>query len=149
MWIRNLWLLLVGLGAGGTVAGGVFTIFTAVGLVPRFADRTHSADRIIRYETMIIWGCLFGTLFSLFGHIMIEAGWSLAFLGNGFLAIAGLFFGAYVGTLAISIAELLEAIPIMLHRVKLKKGIRLILFSFALGKLMGALFYYMVGVYEW
>lgn len=132
------------------MAAGVFTVFTAVGLVPRFADRTQSANCIILYENMIILGTVAGTIYSLFGTLLHgierlqqEPGFRLVVL-----VVYGLFTGIYVGTLAISIAEILDAIPIMAHRTKLKRGVGIVVISFAAGKLLGSLFYFLVGVYD-
>lgn len=36
MWIKEIVIILFGLAGGCVVAGGVFTVFTAVGLIPRF-----------------------------------------------------------------------------------------------------------------
>ena len=39
-------LALAGLSFGMLAAAGVFTVLSAVGLIPRFAGKTHSADVI-------------------------------------------------------------------------------------------------------
>ena len=49
MWIKEIVIILFGLAGGCVVAGGVFTVFTAVGLIPRFAEKTGSADHILLY----------------------------------------------------------------------------------------------------
>ena len=146
----------LGLSAGLSIAGGVFTVFTAVGLVPRFAEHTKTGDAIMTYENQIVLGCFLGSLFSLFSGLgeglrLCEPGGAeilraMAWLILGFV---GLFTGVYVGTLAVSIAELLDAIPIMSHRVNLKRGVSLVIAGLAVGKLIGSLFYYMNGVYGW
>lgn len=160
--VREQFLLgFLGLSSGLSVAGGVFTVFTAVGLVPRFAEHTKSGDRIVTYENMIILGCFLGTLFSLFSNltpglrlcVFPEVEVTMARLGDWLadflLGFVGLFTGVYVGTLAVSIAELLDAIPIMAHRINLKRGVSLVIAGLAIGKLIGSLFYYMNGVYGW
>lgn len=157
--LKQLWLGFLGLSAGLSVAGGVFTVFTAVGLVPRFAEHTKSGDYIVTYENMIILGCFLGTLFSLFSGLSPGLGLGRFFDAAGahfgdvfaeiLLGFAGLFAGIYVGTLAVSIAELLDAIPIMAHRINLKRGVSLVIAGLAAGKLVGSIFYYMNGVYGW
>lgn len=150
---RQLLLAILGFSAGLSVASGVFTVFTAVGLVPRFAEHTKSADRIMKYENGIILGCFLGCLFSLFAGKFSGlqlAGSSLGYLmARIILAVFGLFTGIYVGTLAISIAELLDAIPIMTHRINVKRGVSFVIAGLAVGKLVGSIFYYMNGVYGW
>lgn len=152
MSVKVIWdqclLGFLGLSSGLSVAGGVFTVFTAVGLVPRFAEHTKSSDHIVTYENMIILGCFLGTLYSLFSGLTppVAFGKELACFVLGFV---GLFTGVYVGTLAVSIAELLDAIPIMAHRINIKRGVSLVIAGLAIGKLIGSLFYYMNGVYDW
>lgn len=154
MWIKQLLLAIGGGCAGLSVAAGVFTVFTAVGLVPRFADRTKSADHIMLYENMIVLGTLLGTIFSLFSQLLSQRLSQMEYrlppaLQTAVLILYGVFTGVYVGTLAVSIAEILDAIPTMAHRIKLKRGVGIVLVSFASGKLAGSLFYYLVGVYAW
>lgn len=154
MWIRLTLLALSGLTAGFAVAGGVFTVFTAVGLVPRFADRTASADRILLYENGIVAGTFFGTFFDLykecgFRPMQMVKQWmqaSGAVFQNGFLVAYGIFTGIYVGCLAVSIAEILDSIPIMARRVRLKRGIGIVLAAFAFGKLAGSVLYFAWGI---
>ena len=160
--VADIWqqalLMFLGLSAGLSVASGVFTVFTAVGLVPRFAQHTKSDDRIVTYENAIIFGCFLGNLFSLFSGLL--PGLRLHVAGMGLLrlrsvlafcllAIVGIFTGIYVGTLAVSIAEMLDAIPIMTHRINVKRGVSFVIAGLAVCKLLGSLFYYINGVYGW
>lgn len=156
----QLILILTGFSSGIVVAGGVFTVFTAVGLVPRFADRINAGAHILLFENMIICGVLLGILYSLFADNMGDlshqirigllqiGGWaydSARMLGEFVVSCYGFLTGCYVGCLALSIAEILDAIPIMAQRVKLKRGIGIVILCFALGKLAGALFYHGFG----
>lgn len=157
IWLQNLILILVGCSGGLMVAGGVFTVFTAVGLVPRFADRIKGGGHILLYENMIVTGVLLGLLYSVYldkmgqladavrvlarqagalVFIIVSAAQYVTVVGYGFLT------GCYVGCLALSIAEILDTIPIMARRANLKRGIGFVILSFALGKLAGSLFYY-------
>lgn len=152
----QLLLAFLGLAAGLSVASGVFTVFTAVGLVPRFAEHTGSGNYIMKYENAIILGCFAGNVFSLFsglfgGLSLFQPGGGavLRWIGIVLLAVTGLFVGIYVGTLAVSIAEMLDAIPIMTHRIGVKRGVSFVIGGLAVGKLVGSLFYYLYGVYGW
>ena len=80
MWINHLCLIVLGASFGLLAAAGVFTVLVAVGLVPRFAGRTHTGNKVILYEEMVIWGTVIGGLVSLFpenscfGEMLLEAG---------------------------------------------------------------------------
>ena len=137
-------------GFGLLSSGGVFTVFVTVGIVPRFADKTHTAHKIIWYENCIVAGTIFGCLCSVYKENIKEFGGLAALftvprweLWQGLLlAVFGVFAGMFVGCFAIAIAEMLDTIPIFTRRVKLGKGIGIVMLFLALGKTVGALYYF-------
>ena len=58
MILSKLLPVVVGLGAGILVSAGVFTVLLSVGLVPRFAGKTHTGEKIFLYEEMVVFGTL-------------------------------------------------------------------------------------------
>ena len=66
MWIRYGFLLLTGLSAGLLISCGMFTVLFVIGLIPRFAGKTHTGSKVIWYEESVIWGTLVGGIFSVF-----------------------------------------------------------------------------------
>lgn len=149
--IENVFLGLLGTAAGLGVSGGVFTTLIAIGLIPRFAGKTHTADHIFMYEEMVVCGTLFGGIVSIFfPFINIEA-WinqtkSLQmiypYVSIGFLCVFGLFAGIFVGCLALAIAEMLDSIPIFARRMKFRHGIGVVVLCMALGKTIGSFLYF-------
>lgn len=145
-------LSLSGFSFGMLAAAGVFTVLSAVGLVPRFAGKTHSAREILLYENMVIAGTVAGGLASVFERYLRLGGWILekapglaglmSVLVSVFLGAAGIFCGMFVGALALAIAEMLDSIPIFTRRVSFRHGLGLAVLSMALGKLAGSLFYF-------
>lgn len=150
--MRKLFLVFVGSTYGFLSAAGVFTVLAAVGLVPRFAGRTHTADRVWVYEEMVIWGTVFGCLVSVFEERCGLYAWLMGrmpeyayvwhFGGSFLLIVAGLFAGTFVGCLALAIAEMLDSIPILARRLSFHGYVFWVVFSMALGKLAGSLFYF-------
>ena len=137
-------------GFGLLSSGGVFTVFVTVGLVPRLADKTHTANRILSYENSLmagtVWGCLLSVYSDFFMEILGQAAikgipyWGI--WGNLILGIFGIFSGMFVGCFAIAIAEMLNTIPIFTRRIRLGKGSGIVLLFLALGKTIGALLYF-------
>lgn len=72
---RLLVLGFVGICFGALTSAGVFTVLSAVGLVPRFIGKTHSAKEILLYENMIISGTIMGGLFSMFADVVDVGSW--------------------------------------------------------------------------
>lgn len=155
--LENILLGILGIGAGFGVSGGVFTTLIAIGLIPRFAGKTHTADHIFLYEEMIVCGTLFGGLVSLFFPFLKVAEWMnrVKFLSilypsvsMAFLLIFGLFAGIFVGCLALAIAEMLDSIPIFARRMKFRHGIGIVVLGMALGKTIGSLIYFIRQFFE-
>ena len=156
--LRECFLVFVGISFGLLSSAGVFTVFSTVGLVPRFAGKTHSAKEILLYENMIVLGTIIGGLVSIWPET-----WNRAFMRleeaagapsfwlvfqNFCLIVIGLFSGMFVGCFALSIAEMLDSIPIFTRRISFRKGIGLAVCSVAAGKLFGSLFYFWEGLYK-
>lgn len=66
MLIRQLLLITAGASYGLLSAAGVFTVLVAVGLIPRFAGKTHTARYVLLYEEMVIFGTLAGCFVTIF-----------------------------------------------------------------------------------
>lgn len=160
MFRNDIFLSFCGLSFGLLSSAGVFTVFSTVGLVPRFAGKTHSAKEILLYENMIIAGTIVGNLVSLWPEEWSRfiarmsrqqgavAGTAGMFWPWSILVVIGLFSGMFVGCFALSIAEMLDSIPIFSRRISFRKGIGLAVCSVAAGKLCGALFFFWEELYR-
>ncbi len=147
---RSLFLVVLGGSYGLLAAAGVFTVLVAVGLVPRFAGKTHTAKKVFLYEEMVVLGTIFGG----YASIYPEYGRIGAFMQNimtpalceGFgvflQAVFGLFSGMFIGCLALAIAEMLDSVPIFSRRISFRHGLGLAILGMAVGKLCGSLFYF-------
>ena len=152
MLIRYLFLVIFGICAGAFVSGGVFTVLLSVGLIPRFADKTHTANKIFLYEEMVVFGVLLGVLLSVFHEglpvgewvrnsgIINRGTWNI--IGNTLLCFYGIFAGIFDGCLALAIAEMLDSIPIFTRRIRFRKGIGIVTLAMAIGKMAGSLLYF-------
>ncbi|MFA9378487.1 MAG: stage V sporulation protein AB [Lachnotalea sp.] len=131
MWIKQLILIIVGLSSGVAVAAGAFAAIAGIGVVPRFVDRTHTADHILWYEDSAVLGGIIGNLVYLYkiripGELVV-------------IIIYGFFSGVFVGCMVMALAEILNVIPIFSRRMKMTRGLSLFIISMALGKIIGSL----------
>lgn len=153
--MQMVWWCILALAAfsfGLLAAAGVFTVLSAVGLIPRFAGKTHSAKEIWLYENMVMLGTIVGCIFSVFDRYLQIGAWMKQTwpdlnrlweaLGQGFLGVSGLFYGMFVGCLALAIAEMLDSIPIFTRRISFRHGLGCVVLAMAAGKLCGSLFYF-------
>lgn len=132
--IRQAILGIIGLSAGFAVAGGVFSFITMLGIIPRLAARTHTKDRIYRYESAVILGGSLGNIWILYEIPLLPS-----YVLTGAI---GLFSGIFVGCLAMALAEVLRVFPILTARISLKEGFPYVVAAAAIGKAVGTVFQY-------
>ncbi|GAB5614377.1 hypothetical protein JCM37172_14820 [Faecalimonas hominis] len=137
MWVKQLLLALIGLSAGVTVAGGLFSFVVSLGVVSDFADRTHTGNHILLYETSVALGGILGNILFIY-QIPVP-------IGTVILMLFGIFAGIFVGCWSMALAEILNVFPIFIRRVKVLKGIPYIILSIALGKGIGACLFFFKG----
>lgn len=157
MLLKTLFLGILGLSYGLLVSAGVFTILVSVGLVPRFAGKTHTSKKILLYEELVILGTIFGGIVSVFEPFLMVGRWVQETgivtpqiwngIGNVILWVYGIFAGMFVGCLALAIAEMLDSIPIFTRRIGFRHGIGIVILCVAIGKVIGALSYFWYGIH--
>ena len=145
MLLRYLLLVLSGFSFGALASAGVFTVLVAISLVPRFAGRTRTASHILFYENCVVYGTIFGMIFSVFQRPGQYSAILLRWISPIPEMIIGFFIGCFVGCLALSIAEMLDSIPIFARRVRLRYGMGIVILCVAFGKMIGAFYYFMHG----
>lgn len=132
MWIRQALIIFIGLSSGFVIAGGIYSFITMVGVLTRLATRTKTANRILLYEDMVTLGAAFGNWFYMMPFSIP--------VGAPILVAFGIFAGVFTGCLAIALAEVLNVIPTFARRIRLKKGLSLLLVAMGFAKLLGTLF---------
>ncbi|MCI8299005.1 MAG: stage V sporulation protein AB [Lachnospiraceae bacterium] len=134
MWIKQIFLGFIGVASGLAISAGVFSFIISVGVVPRIIGKSRTAMDIIAYENMVLLGGTFGNLISLFSPGV----------PGGILSVIvfGLSAGVFTGCLAVALAEILNTFPIMFRRLGIKYGLSWIMLFMALGKMIGALYFY-------
>ena len=134
IWWKELLMGVTGFCSGLAVAGGLFALIIALGVVADFADRTHTARYILWYEDAVAAGGILGNLMSVYAISL-----PLGSLGAG---VFGIFAGVLVGAWAMALTEIINIIPIFARRLDLRRGLELLVLSMALGRTIGSLLFY-------
>lgn len=161
MFLENVFLLICGLSFGLLSSAGVFTVLASVGLIPRFAGKMHVAHKVFALEEAVIFGTILGCIVSVFQEYAGVGDWVLVHQVFGratenlwnwvavcFLIVGGLLAGMFVGCLALSIAEMLDSVPIFSRRIGFRHGLGIAVSAVAFGKLVGSIFYFAKGLFE-
>ena len=134
MWAAQIILAVIGLSSGLVVAGGLFSFISGLGVISDFADRTHTGEHILLYETSVALGGILGNIFFIY-HIAIPH-------GEWMVPVFGLFGGIFVGCWAMALAGILNVFPIFIRRVRLVRGIQYLILGMAIGKGIGAFVFF-------
>jgi len=143
MFLKSVFMILVGLCSGIGVAAGTFAFLIVIRVIPRMVQKAKLEHKIIYIENIVFRGIMFGTVLSLFSW---KKKWLFELLGKTLLTIFGMSSGIFVGCLAVALAEILDTFPIFFRRIHLKDEFgEVLLFTMALGKLIGSLFFFFTG----
>mgnify|MGYP005942992085 FL=1 len=93
------------------------------------------------YGSVIVAGGVLGNFVDLYEFPIPLFGLSSLFLGTFGMAV-----GIFVGCLVMSLSETLKALPVISRRLYLAVGLQYLILSIALGKLAGALTYFLCGM---
>ncbi|WP_163526282.1 stage V sporulation protein AB [Halobacillus ihumii] len=129
---------IIGLASGFAVGTGFVAFLTVLGVVPRLMQLSRSISKIRWYEGAILTGVFFGIYLS-FGDLSI----SIPIIG---LIIWGLFHGIFIGLLAAALTEVINVFPLLFKRIGVEVYLFPLLMAFALGKIAGSLFQWVIFV---
>lgn len=131
---KQVLMAAVGLSAGIGVAGGVFALIIALGIVSEFADQTRTARHIFWYEDAVSAGAILGNAISVYQIVL-----PLGQVGAG---VFGLFSGVFVGTWGHGADGDREYRADFTRRMDLRRGLGLMIASMAVGRTVGSFLYY-------
>ena len=125
-------LFFIGISSGFVTSAALFALIASMGILTRLAQMTHTARYMRWYEMCFIVG---GTL----GNWMYIYEYPINGITCGGAFLIGAFMGIYLGCFIGALAEVLNVFPRMMHRLGLKIGITLFVFSMAIGKSVGGI----------
>ena len=130
--------------AGSAVSAGTFAFIIVIGIMPRILRRSKMTD-VLLLENVIIAGVIAGNLLSLWDKKLFTFPY---LVGHLIVVVYGVCTGMFVGCMSVALAEILHTFPIIFRRTKLKIGLSAVVYAMAVGKLVGSLFYFLMGYFR-
>ena len=129
-------ILLMGIAfAGGLTAGSAAAAFLALlEVIPRLMQISDTRNYIKLYQGVLTFGFVLFTLiyFTEF-HLNLSK----------YVAIpAGLLYGMFIGIFASALAEVLNVIPVLAKKLKLRDHLVYVIYTLMAGKVIGSIFYW-------
>lgn len=134
--MKSLLMAIVGVSGGVTIGGALAAFVSLLDLIPRLIQITNTRKYIRFYQTSFTLGGFIFSLLYLFGYSVK--------LNKIISAVVSLIMGTFIGLLASALAEVLNVIPVLSKKLKLKHDLRYIVMSLLLGKVAGSLFYWLI-----
>lgn len=132
--VSTLLMILIGFSAGSAIGLAVAAFIISVGVITKMVKTTSTEKYIKLYENMTLIGIITGTLTMIFDvNLRINPLW---------LGILGFFSGVFVGVVAISLVEIINVLPVIKERIRIRTGLIYVVLSIAIGKMVGSLIYW-------
>lgn len=128
---QGLLLGMIGLAGGFAVGSAFVALLIVLDLIPRLVQLTRAYRRASIFESGILSGALYWSSADLFD-------WSFQLPAN-LLLLPAIFQGLFVGMFAAALTEVLNVIPIISRRFKLKPYLLSLLMAMVFGKVAGSL----------
>lgn len=128
---HGLVLVLISFAGGFTVGSAFVALLIMLDLIPRLVQLTRAYRRSAWFESGILTGALYWSSADLFD-------WSVS-LPNEVLLLPAVFQGLFVGMFAAALTEVLNVLPILAKRLRLKPYLFSLLLALVLGKMTGSL----------
>ena len=134
--MKEVILCVIGISAGGVVSAAVFSFLSSIGIFNRIAGNARCGEYISLFENVLVAGGIAGGLLSIF---MIPMP-----VKTGLGVLYGTATGIFVGCIVMALAETLNSIAVFWGRMRLKKGLKYLVYAIAFGKMTGALIYFLL-----
>ena len=135
MFLKLGTLVLIAFGGGIAVGGAITAFLTILRIVPRLVQITETWNRIKLYQSTIIVSFIASVIiyFSSFNINLPE-----------FVVVPiGLIYGIFIGLLSSSLAEVLNVIPVLSKKIKIKDNLKCTVWALLGGKVAGALIFWL------
>lgn len=133
--MKRILLVLIGFGGGVGVGAAAAAFITILQIVPRLVQLTRTNKYIKVYYWSIISGFIIFTLTYFFEfHLNIS---------KYITSVIGFVYGVFIGLLSSALAEVLNVIPILANKFKIKKKLNYMVFTLMIGKVAGSLYYWL------
>lgn len=132
---KNLLLIVIAFGGGVTVGSAAAAFISILQVVPRLVQISNTRQYIKLYQYSISIGfILFSIIYFSDYHMN---------LNKYFVVPIGFTYGVFIGLFSSALAEVLNVIPILSKKLKIKDNLRYVILTLMAGKVIGALYFWL------
>lgn len=134
--VRYIIVIIVAFGGGVTVGSAAAAFIAILQVVPRLVQISSTNDHIKTYQYILVTGfVLFTAIYFSDFHLNLSKYMTIPI---------GFTYGVFIGLLSSALAEVLNVIPVLAKKFKLKNRMTYIMFTLMAGKIAGALYFWIL-----
>lgn len=132
--MKSILLALIAFGGGVTVGSAAAAFLALLEVIPRLMQISDTRNHIKTYQYTLTFGFVLFTILDLSSlHLNL----------NKYIAIpTGFLYGTFIGILSSALAEVLNVIPVLAKKLKLRDHLTYIIYTLMAGKVLGSIFYW-------
>lgn len=134
--MKTILLSLISFSAGVTIGNAFSAFISLLNFIPRLVQITNTKKHICLYQNCTALGASISSLLYFF-NISLK-------LNKIISLIISLAMGTFVGLFSSALAEILNVIPVLSRKLKIKHNLKYIITSLLFGKTFGSLWYWLV-----
>lgn len=134
--LKYLALILIAFGGGVTVGTATSAFISILLIVPRLAQITDTREKIHIYRITLVISSILAILAYFFKVPL--------YLPKIVTIPIGLFLGIFTGLLSSALAEVLNVIPVLSKRLKIKDSLKYVVWALLAGKVVGSLVFWIL-----
>lgn len=134
--MKQILLVLISISGGVVVGGALAAFITLLNIIERLVQLTESEKNIKLYE----WVFTIGSFIAILIYFS-----DISFVFPSVLVVTiALIVGIFTGLFSSALAEVLNVIPLVSKKLKIKGELKYIIYSIMLGKVMGSLYFWIL-----
>ena len=132
--MKNILLMVIALGGGVTAGSAAAAFIALLEVIPRLMQISDTRDYIKLYQGVLTFGfALFTLIYFTDLHLNLS---KYVAIPTGFL------YGVFIGIFSSALAEVLNVIPVLSKKLKLRDHLIYVIYTLMAGKVIGSIFYW-------
>ncbi len=133
--VVKLLLIIIAFGGGLTVGSAAAAFITILQIVPRLVQITKTSKQVKVYQfTITLSFVLFVIIYFSNFHMSLY---------KIIVILISLLYGIFIGLLSSALAEVLNVIPVLSKKLKIKDNLRYVIWALMGGKVTGSLYFWL------
>ncbi|CAK7071610.1 stage V sporulation protein AB [Tissierella carlieri] len=133
--VVKLLLIIIAFGGGLTVGSAAAAFITILQIVPRLVQITKTSKQVKVYQfTITLSFVLFVIIYFSNFHMSLY---------KIIVILISLLYGIFIGLLSSALAEVLNVIPVLSKKLKIKDNLRYVIWALMGGKVAGSLYFWL------